>query len=98
MQGWLEGGGEGQAKGGVTSYLDMLLHFELECTISGTGSQSEAMLVRLGAIDHLPSEIKVNGQRSIWSRAQKYREKSVEPGERETLIEEIHYHWRSQQA
>lgn len=64
MQGWLEGGGEGQAKGGVTSYLDMLLHFELECTISGTGSQSEAMLVRLGAIDHLPSEIKVNGQRS----------------------------------
>lgn len=34
----------------------------------------------------------------IWSGAQQHREKSVKPGERETLMEEIHYHWRSQQA
>lgn len=45
-------------KGGVTGYLDVLFHFALECTISGMGSQSEArfqaMLVRPGAMDHLP--------------------------------------------
>lgn len=43
--------------GGVTGYLDVLLHFALECTISGTGSQSEARfqaMVRPGAMDHLP--------------------------------------------
>lgn len=44
--------------GGVTGYLDVLLHFALECTISGMTSQSEArfqaMLVRPGAMDHLP--------------------------------------------
>lgn len=63
------------ARGGVTGYLDVLLHFALECTISGMGSQSEArfqaMLVRPGAMDHLPKEIKVNGKRSDleWSPA-----------------------------
>lgn len=56
----------------MTGYLDVLLQFTLECTISGVGSQSEArfqaMLVRLGATDHLPKEIKVNGQRSDLER------------------------------
>lgn len=46
----------------------MLLHFALECTISGTESQSkarfQAMLIGPGAMDHLPQEIKVNGRGS----------------------------------
>lgn len=57
----------------LTGYLDVLLHFALECTISGAGSQSQARFqaafIGPGATDHLPLKIKVNGRGSGLERS-----------------------------
>lgn len=98
--GWAELGGLGGC--GVTGYVDALLHFALECTISGIGAKVRPGFRQCWSglerwITYLKKS-KSMAKDLIWNEAQQYREKSVKPGERETLIEEIHYHWRSQQA
>lgn len=66
----------------MTGYLDVLLHFALGCTISGTGSQSkarfQAMFIGPGAMDHLPQEIKVNGRGSGLERSPEALQKKCE--------------------
>lgn len=78
--GWVVG-----ARGGVTGYLDVLLHFALECTISDTGAKVRPDFRQCWSglerwITYLKKS-KSMAKDLIWSEAQQYREKSVKPGE-----------------
>lgn len=79
----------------VTGYLDSLPHFTLECTISGKEAKvrPDFRQCRSGLEQWITYLKKSKSMATdvIWKEAQQNREKSVKPGERETLIEEIHY-------
>lgn len=94
--------GAGGARGRVTGYLDVLPHFALACTISGMEAKvSPDFRQCWSGLEQWITYLKKSKSMAkdlIWREAQQYREQSVKPGERETLIEEIHYHWRNQQA
>lgn len=89
----------------MTGYLDVLLHFALECTISGAGRLQEARFqarVALGLerrITYLRKS-KSMAEDLSWRGARRpLKKKKCETcGKEKSLIEKIHYRSRSQRA
>lgn len=90
----------------MTGYLDVLLHFALECTISGAGRLREARF-QAGVVLGLERRItylrksKSMAEDLSWRGARrplKKKKKCETCGKEKRLIEKIHYRSRSQRA